>query len=121
LIPLIIVITLLSIAVVLLVRGRATAPTIAIVAQIPALAAVALITQYAVFVCFMGGLAVACQMLRSIPVRPEMKTLTIPGVAFSRAGLDARDSLLRTGRYLPNIIRRRQASSSALGPGIRGA
>jgi len=120
LIPLIIVIALLSIAVVLLVRGRATAPTVAIVAQIPALAAVALITQYAVFLCFMGGLAVACQMLRSIPVGLEMKTVTIPGVAFSRAGLDARDSFLRAGRYLPNIIRRRQASFSALGPKIRG-
>ena len=40
---------------------RASAPTIAIVAQIPALATVALITQYSLWVWFIGGLAVAAQ------------------------------------------------------------
>lgn len=49
----------LIIAVVLVLVGRANAPTIAVVAQIPALATVALITQYASFFWFMVGLAVA--------------------------------------------------------------
>jgi len=40
---------------------KASAPTIAMVAQIPALATVALITQYSVWVWFVGGLAVAAQ------------------------------------------------------------
>lgn len=40
-------------------RGRATAPTIAIVAHVPALATVALITQYHLFFWFVLGLAVA--------------------------------------------------------------
>ena len=40
---------------------RASAATIAVVAQIPALATVALITQYSLWVWFVGGLAVAAQ------------------------------------------------------------
>lgn len=40
-------------------RGRATAPTIAVVAHVPALATVALITQYHLFFWFVLGIAVA--------------------------------------------------------------
>jgi hypothetical protein len=45
--------------------GRATAPTISIVAQIPAFATVALITQYGPFVWFVAGLALYTQAERS--------------------------------------------------------
>ncbi|RFU22797.1 tyrosine-protein kinase domain-containing protein [Geodermatophilus marinus] len=50
-------------AVVVVVRGQATAPTVALVAQLPAFATVALITQYASLVWFVAGLAVAAQAL----------------------------------------------------------
>lgn len=52
----------LAAAVVLVLRRRASAATIAVVAQIPALATVALITQYAILVWFVIGLAVASQL-----------------------------------------------------------
>jgi hypothetical protein len=41
--------------------GRVTAPTLALVAQIPAFATVALITQYSTFTWFVAGLAVFSQ------------------------------------------------------------
>lgn len=44
-----------------LLRGRATAPTIAVLAQVPAFATVALITQYSTLAWFLGGLAVFTQ------------------------------------------------------------
>lgn len=62
LLMLIAVIIALVVAVVLMLTGRASAPTIAIVAQIPAFATVALITQYAIFVWFVIGLAGATQL-----------------------------------------------------------
>lgn len=65
LIPLAIVLVILVAAIWFVVSGRATAPTIAIVAQIPAIATVALITQYANFFWFMCGLAVSSQLVRS--------------------------------------------------------
>jgi hypothetical protein len=43
---------------------RASAPTIALVAQVPAFATVALITQYSTMVFFVGGLAVFAQAVR---------------------------------------------------------
>lgn len=52
----------LAAAVVLVLRRRASAATIAVVAQIPSLATVALITQYAILVWFVIGLAVASQL-----------------------------------------------------------
>lgn len=55
-------------AVVVMLRGRATPATVAIVAQIPAFATVALITQYAAFVWFVAGVAVTSQLA----ARPEM-------------------------------------------------
>ncbi|WP_445443454.1 hypothetical protein [Clavibacter sp. km1a] len=61
----------LAVGVVLVLRGRATAATIALVAQIPALASVALITQYSIFVWFLAGVAATSQILRREPARPE--------------------------------------------------
>ena len=58
---------LLVAAIILVVTRHATPATIAIVAQIPALATVALITQYATFVWFVAGLAVCTQVMRSTP------------------------------------------------------
>lgn len=55
---------LLLAAVWLVVAGRASAPTIALVAQLPALATVALITQYAMVLWFVAGLAVTAQVER---------------------------------------------------------
>jgi hypothetical protein len=52
---------LLVTAVAAVVRGRATPPTIAVVAQIPSLATVALITQYAILFWFFVGLAICSQ------------------------------------------------------------
>lgn len=59
------VVVLLSLAVVVVLRSKADAATISVVAQIPALATVALITQYAVFFWFTVGLAIAGQELRA--------------------------------------------------------
>ncbi|MEO6944867.1 MAG: hypothetical protein ABI053_09170 [Lacisediminihabitans sp.] len=56
-----IVVALLA-AIVLVLAGKASAATIAIVAQIPAFATVALITQYSIFVWFIIGLAVTSQL-----------------------------------------------------------
>lgn len=50
---------LLVMAVVPVLRRRATPPLVALVAQIPALATVALITQYSMFLWFVAGLAAA--------------------------------------------------------------
>lgn len=52
---------LIAAAIVVLLR-RATPPTVALVAQIPGFASVALITQYSAFVWFMAGLAIASQV-----------------------------------------------------------
>ena len=57
------VLLLLGLAIFQLLRGRAQAPTVAIVAQIPALATVALITQYHLLFWFVGGLAVAAEVM----------------------------------------------------------
>ncbi len=57
-IPVVLLMVGLVLAVVLVLRGHANPPTIALVAQIPALVSVALITQYAAAFWFMAGLAV---------------------------------------------------------------
>ena len=69
--PLAFVTMLLLGAIVTVLSGRATAPTISLVAQIPALATVALITQYGIFVWFMAGLALAAQSERSVAARGD--------------------------------------------------
>jgi hypothetical protein len=61
------VVLMLALAVIQTLRGRAQAPTIAIVAQIPALATVALITQYHIFFWFVAGLAVAAEAIGPRP------------------------------------------------------
>jgi hypothetical protein len=53
------------------VTGRATAPTVAVVAQIPALATVALITQYSTLLWFVAGLAVFSQSRAAEPAAEE--------------------------------------------------
>ncbi|GAA1440807.1 hypothetical protein [Leifsonia poae] len=56
------IVVALAVGIVLVVIRRATPATIAVVAQIPALATVALITQYSVFLWFAVGLAASTQL-----------------------------------------------------------
>lgn len=61
-----------------LLSGRGSAPTAALVAQVPALVTVALITQYAVFVWFVLGLACAAdQLRRSAPAEEPAPALLV--------------------------------------------
>jgi hypothetical protein len=55
------IVAILLAALVLVLRGKATPATIAIVAQIPALTSVALITQYSVFLWVVVGIAATTQ------------------------------------------------------------
>jgi hypothetical protein len=57
------IVAFLAVAAVLVLRGKATAATIAVVAQIPAFATVALITQYAIFAWFVIGVAATSQLM----------------------------------------------------------
>lgn len=71
---LVIVLLLLALLIGSIALGRATPASIALVAQIPAFATVALITQYAAFVWFVAGLAVSSYALaqrRAIDPRSE--------------------------------------------------
>lgn len=74
-IPLGAVVVLLGGACLLVLKRRATAPTIAVVAQIPALTSVALITQYTVFFWFVCGLAVSSQIVAKGRSSTSQKTL----------------------------------------------
>jgi hypothetical protein len=60
-VPMLVVLLGLVVALGCLFSGRVTAPTIALLAQIPAFATVALITQYSTFTWFVAGLAVFSQ------------------------------------------------------------
>jgi hypothetical protein len=62
-VPLVILIAAIVACVLGLLRGRATPAAVAIAAQVPAFAAVALITQYGYLVWFLGGLAVTSYKL----------------------------------------------------------
>ena len=62
-VPMAILILLLVLAVLSVVRGRGSPAAVALVAQVPAFATVALITQYSAFVWFAAGLAVASYSL----------------------------------------------------------
>lgn len=62
LIVLIAVVVALAFGIILVLRGKASPATIALVAQIPAFATVALITQYSIFVWFVAGLAATTQL-----------------------------------------------------------
>lgn len=68
---LLLMLVLLAVAAYAVVTRRASAPTIAIVAQIPALATVALITQYSTMVWFVAGLAVYADAQRRPGRSPE--------------------------------------------------
>ncbi|MGY1706839.1 hypothetical protein ACI79C_19915 [Geodermatophilus sp. SYSU D00697] len=69
-VPLVLVTVLLLAACGYVLSGRATAPTIAVVAQIPSFVSVALITQYATFLWFVAGLAVYSQSVARKGVQP---------------------------------------------------
>lgn len=58
-IPLVLALVLLALALVPVLRRRAAPPVVALVAQVPALVSVALITQYGMFLWFVAGLAAA--------------------------------------------------------------
>ncbi|MGY1639798.1 hypothetical protein ACI782_01530 [Geodermatophilus sp. SYSU D00703] len=66
-IPLVCVLVGAALAVGAVLCGRATAPTVALVAQLPAVATVALITQYSGWLWFVAGLAVASHALGRRP------------------------------------------------------
>jgi hypothetical protein len=83
-IALVIALSLLAMAVGAVVLRRAAPPTISIVAQIPALISVALITQYAMLFWFVAGLSVAAQANRLARSAPEKSKVPI-GVQDSRA------------------------------------
>jgi hypothetical protein len=63
-VSLVVALVLLAVGVLAVLTRRASAPTVALVAQVPALATVALITQYSTMVFFVGGLAVFAQAVR---------------------------------------------------------
>ena len=68
---LVLAIVLLVVATIAVLSGRASGPAIAVVAQIPALATVALITQYSAMIWFVAGLAVyAATRTRPEPREP---------------------------------------------------
>jgi hypothetical protein len=62
-VPLLMLCSLLLAAIVVLLRGKGNPPIIALVSQIPALAAVALITQMPNLIWFIGGLSVSLYIL----------------------------------------------------------
>ena len=64
-VPLVLVLLGLLVSACYLLSGRVTAPTISLVAQIPAFATVALISQYSTFTWFIAGLAVFSQSAAS--------------------------------------------------------
>jgi hypothetical protein len=88
LIPLVAVAGLLVAAAVLMLRGKATPPTIALVAQLPSLATVALITQYSFFLWFICGLAVSTQIIQRQHeklVNPDFRMPPIGRIDLSRS------------------------------------
>jgi len=68
------VVVALVFGILLVLRGKATAATVALVAQIPAFATVALITQYSIFVWFVAGLAATTQLM------PEAMKIGVIGI-----------------------------------------
>ncbi|WP_426625428.1 hypothetical protein ACPPVW_05030 [Leifsonia sp. McL0607] len=68
------VVAALVFGILLVLRGKATAATVALVAQIPAFATVALITQYSIFVWFVAGLAATTQLM------PEAMKIGVIGI-----------------------------------------
>lgn len=77
--PLLCVLAGVCLAVGALLSGRATAATVALVAQLPAVATVALITQYSGWLWFVAGLAVAGHAIerRPVPALPGAAVLPV--------------------------------------------
>lgn len=98
-----VVIVALLVGVLLVLRRRATAPTIAIVAQIPALATVALITQYSVFLWVLVGIAATSQIRK----RSE------PGPIMPGGGNVEQSSDHPSGRALDRAVLRRTSRRTA--------
>jgi hypothetical protein len=71
LVPLIILVAALGICAWVVFTGRGSPAAVAVLSQVPALATVALITQYAQFLWFVAGLAVASYTLDSHRSRAE--------------------------------------------------
>ncbi|MGG7465878.1 MULTISPECIES: hypothetical protein [unclassified Plantibacter] len=65
LLPLVLALALLVAGVIVLLRGRGNAPLVGVIAQIPALMTVALITQYSMLFWFVFGVSVTAYALRS--------------------------------------------------------
>ncbi|MEP6842227.1 MAG: hypothetical protein ABJA11_01815 [Pseudolysinimonas sp.] len=84
---LLVVVLILTAVVSVLIRGRANAGSIALVAQIPAMFSVAFITQYGMFVWFAGGLAVSLWLVEGKRHRGDSKLVS------SRFDLGAQTSL----------------------------
>ncbi|MFQ1003620.1 hypothetical protein [Modestobacter sp. SSW1-42] len=80
-VSLVAVLLLLALATAAVLTRRATAPTVALVAQLPALATVALITQYSTMVFLVGGLAVCAHAVR------RSETAAPPAGSAAPAGL----------------------------------
>ncbi|WP_299953626.1 hypothetical protein [uncultured Modestobacter sp.] len=97
-IPLVLVLLGALLACGTVLRRRATPPTLALVAQLPAFATVALITQYATWAWFIAGLAVATQALRGAePPSPADGAPDHPGETPSPDGRRS-SPLVVTGR-----------------------
>lgn len=64
--PLVAVVAAIIVCVLSIVRGRATPAAVAVAAQIPAFAAVALITQYGYLIWFFAGVAVASYKIEHV-------------------------------------------------------
>jgi hypothetical protein len=84
-VPMVIVVLLLVAGLWCLASGRATAPTIAVIAQIPALVTVALITQYSTLLWFVAGLAVFSQSVAGEPA-DESNVPASPGIGKAPGG-----------------------------------
>jgi len=74
-------------AIVLVLLGKGSAATIAVVAQIPAFATVALITQYSIFVWFLIGLAVTSQLTPGAKLPTDVPSNRVLQSPLSRATL----------------------------------
>lgn len=102
-IPILFVLAAAAVAIGAVLRGRATAVTVAVVAQLPALVTVALITQYSTWLWFVAGLAVASQVLpaagRAVPpaaaAGPGAPSEPVVSSLVVMSGADIR----RSGRY----------------------
>lgn len=83
----------LAFGILLVLRGKASPATIALVAQIPAFATVALITQYSIFVWFVAGLAATTQLA------PDASRPLVLGLPARVPQRDASRDALAAGRH----------------------